>query len=171
MKLQKYHLLNESLGAIHLRRRQIFQDFWPLPPTVGNFLLLSVGKFGKLCFINDPQFAINSTPKSTNGTSDPNIISKLSKQFWLWATAIFNYWRRKLCQQLQFNRCQKITFIALYMKSQIQNVYRTSEFKIQKSKDLHRDLWAISGLLCVHSKPVKKWGNRVQLVRGSFVPE
>ena len=37
MKLQKYHLLNESLGAIHLRRRQVFQDFWPLPPYCWQF--------------------------------------------------------------------------------------------------------------------------------------
>ena len=41
------------LGTIHLGRWQIFLDFWPLPPlTVGSFLLLSVGKFGK--FLTPP---------------------------------------------------------------------------------------------------------------------
>ena len=30
---------------IHLRRQQNFKQFWPLPPPVGNFLLLSFGKF------------------------------------------------------------------------------------------------------------------------------
>ena len=36
-----------ALGTIHSRRRQIFTIFDPYPPTVGSFLLLSVGKFGK----------------------------------------------------------------------------------------------------------------------------
>ena len=93
-----------------------------------NGLTLSLVTF---MFYQWPQFVINSIlPNSTNGTSNPNIVSKLPKQFWLWAAAIFNYWRRKLCQQLQFNRCQKITSIVLYMKSRIQNIYRISEFKI-----------------------------------------
>ena len=40
------------LGTIHLRRRQIFTIFDPYPPTVGSFLVLSVGKFGK--FLTPP---------------------------------------------------------------------------------------------------------------------
>ena len=41
-----------ALGTIHLRRRQIFKKFDPYPPTVGSFLVLSVGKFGK--FLTPP---------------------------------------------------------------------------------------------------------------------
>ena len=29
-----------------------FHDFWPLPPPIGSFLQLSIGKFGK--FLNPP---------------------------------------------------------------------------------------------------------------------
>jgi hypothetical protein len=42
----------QSLGTIHLRRWQIFTNFRPLPPTVGSFYVLSVGKFGK--FLTPP---------------------------------------------------------------------------------------------------------------------
>ena len=34
-------------GTIHLRRQQIFTIFDPYPPSVDNFLLLSVARFGK----------------------------------------------------------------------------------------------------------------------------
>ena len=40
---QIWHFLTH--GTIHLRRRQISQIFDPYPPTVGSFLVLSVGKF------------------------------------------------------------------------------------------------------------------------------
>ena len=39
-------------GTIHLKRRQILRIFLPLPPPVGSFLLLSVGKFGQ--FLTPP---------------------------------------------------------------------------------------------------------------------
>ena len=39
-------------GTIHLRRRQIITLFDPYPPTVGSFIVLSVGKFGK--FLTPP---------------------------------------------------------------------------------------------------------------------
>ena len=86
---------------------------------------------------------INSIPKSTNGTPNPNIVSKLSKQFWLWAKAIFNYWRRKLCQQLQFNRCQKITSIeksnSKYLENlRIQNLFHFSRKMHQGSNILRK---------------------------------
>ena len=41
-----------STGTIHLRRRQLSQILDPSPPTVGSFLVLSVGKFGK--FLTPP---------------------------------------------------------------------------------------------------------------------
>ena len=41
-----------KLRTIHLRRRQFFTIFDPYPPTVGSFLLLSVGKFCK--FLTPP---------------------------------------------------------------------------------------------------------------------
>ena len=39
-------------GTIHLRRWQIFMIFYPYPPPVGSFLLLSVSKIGK--FLTPP---------------------------------------------------------------------------------------------------------------------
>ena len=42
-----YGWFQSIYGTIHLRRRQIFTIFDPSPPTVGSFLLLSVGKFGQ----------------------------------------------------------------------------------------------------------------------------
>ena len=41
-----------TLGTIHLRHRQIFTIFDPYPPPVGNFLLLSIGKFDQ--FLTPP---------------------------------------------------------------------------------------------------------------------
>ena len=47
-----YGQSNKYYGTIHLRRRQIFHDFWSLPPPVGSFLLLSIGQFCK--FLTPP---------------------------------------------------------------------------------------------------------------------
>ena len=43
-----------SFWTIHLRRRQIFTILEPYLPTVGSFLLLSVGKFNKTLTPSSP---------------------------------------------------------------------------------------------------------------------
>ena len=53
--LQNGKVDGSSFGTIHFRRWQIFHDFWPLPPTVGSFLLLSVDKFGKFLTPSPPK--------------------------------------------------------------------------------------------------------------------
>ena len=51
-KLKKKLEEEFNKGTIYLRRRQIFHKFDPYLPTVGSFLVLSVGKFGK--FLTPP---------------------------------------------------------------------------------------------------------------------
>ena len=52
-----------------------FHDFWPLPPSVGSFLVLSVGKFGKFLTPPPPKTCRRlkwMVPKFTIQSSNPH---------------------------------------------------------------------------------------------------
>ena len=70
---------NFNIGTIHLRHWQNSQIFDPYPPTVGSFLVLSVGKFGK--FLTPPP---QEHADVLNGWS---LIE--------WVLAGVNYWNHK----------------------------------------------------------------------------
>ena len=49
--------MNVPFGTIHLRRRQFFTIFDPLPPCVGSLLLLSIDKFDQFLTLSPLQIA------------------------------------------------------------------------------------------------------------------